>query len=268
MGNNKRMPLVAKHAPGDFCWIELATSDQAAATSFYAGLFGWIVTEYPIGPNDIYTRFSIDGRDVGAAYTLRSEERAHGVPAHWNLYVAVENADAAAASATKLGGAVVASPFDVYNIGRMAVVQDPTGATFSLWQAKGDSGFGIRGVPGTFCAADLSTSDQDGASRFYAQLFGWRVGKEDEDPAHNYYHLFNHDEYIGGILPPAFRSPGVPSHWQIYLQVSDCDAVVEKATRLGAQIFVPPVQVEDIGRMAVLADPQGAAFALFEVTRP
>lgn len=261
------MPIVEKHAPGDFCWIELATTDQAAAKNFYSELFGWSANDVPMGPNDFYTTFKIDGREVGAAYTLRAEQRQQGVPAHWNLYVAVENADTASARATQLGAKVLAPPFDVFDIGRMAVLQDPTGAVFSVWQAKRHSGFGIKGVPGTFCVADLSTPDQDAASRFYEQLFGWRVGKEDENPAHNYYHLFHHDEFIGGILPPAFRDPNAPPYWQIYLQVADCDATAAKAKNLGAQLYMPPMPVEDVGRMAVMADPQGAAFAIFEAAR-
>jgi predicted enzyme related to lactoylglutathione lyase len=152
----------------------------------------------------------------------------------------------------KRGAKVIAEPFDVYDVGRLAVVQDPTGAVFSMWQAKRHNGFGIN----------LSTSDQDGASRFYEQLFKWRIGKEDEDPSHNYYHLFNHDEFIGGIPPPAFRNPGAPPHWQIYLLVSDCDVVATEA-----KLYMPPMKIEDIGRMAVMADPQGAAFAIFEAAR-
>jgi uncharacterized protein len=258
------MPNVEKHAPGGFCWMELGTTDQAAAKKFYTELFGWTINEFPIGPNEFYTMFKIDGRDVGAAYTLRPDQRAQGVPAHWNLYVAVESADAAASRATGLGAKVYAAPFDVFDVGRMAVLQDPTGAVFSLWQAKRHAGFGIKGVPGTFCAADLSTPDQEGASRFYEKLFGWRVGKEDENPAHNYYHLFNNEEFIGGILPPAFSNPETPPCWQIYLQVADCDAAATKAKNLGGNLYMPPMKVEDIGRMAVMADPQGAAFAIFE----
>ena len=262
------MPLVEKHVPGEFCWIELATTDYAAAKKFYSELFGWTINEFPIALNDLYTTFKIDGRDVGAAYTLRPEQRARGIPAHWNLYVAVESADTAAARATELGAQVIAEPFDVYSVGRMAVVQDPTGAVFSVWQSKSHSGFGVKGVPGTFSVADLSTPDQEVAGRFYEQLFGWRIGKEDEDPAHNYHHLFHRDEFIGGILPPAFRNPGTPPHWQIYLQVSDCDAAAARAKNIGAKLFMPPMKIEDIGRMAVMADPQGAAFAIFEPARP
>jgi predicted enzyme related to lactoylglutathione lyase len=261
------MPHVEKHAPGNFCWIELATTDQSAAKEFYSELFGWTIGEFPMGPKDFYATFKIEGRDVAAVYTLRPEQQARGVLAHWSLYVAVENADTAADRARGLGAIVIAEPCDVYDVGRMAVVQDPTGAVFSMWQAKRHNGFGINGVPGTFCVADLSTSDQDGASRFYEQLFKWRIGKEDEDPSHNYYHLFNHDEFIGGILPPAFRNPGAPPHWQIYLLVSDCDVVATKAKGLGAKLHMPPTKIEDIGRMAVMADPQGAAFAIFEAER-
>jgi uncharacterized protein len=86
-------------------------------------------------------------------------------------------------------------------------------------------------------------------------------------PAHNYYHLFNHNEFNGGILPPAFRDPAAPPYWQIYLQVSDCDAIAQKAKSLGAKLYMPPMKIEDIGRMAVMADPQSAAFAIFEAAQ-
>lgn len=260
------MAIVEKHAPGDFCWMELATTDHAAAKKFYSELFAWSFTEFPIGPDELYTMFQVDGRDVGAAYALPAERRKQGIPAHWNVYVAVENADAAVSRAAELGAKLLAPTLDVFDVGRMAVLEDPTGAAFSVWQAKRHRGFGIKGVPGTFCVADLSTPGQQAASRFYGQLFGWRIGTEDEEPSHNYYHLFNHDEFIGGILPPAFRDPAAPAYWQIYLQVSDCDASAAKAKNLGAQLFMSPMPVEDIGRIAVLADPQGAQFAIFEAS--
>src|SRR5437879_1067960 len=229
-------------------------------------LFGWDIHEFTMAPNDFFT-FKMDGCDVAAAYTLPAEQRSQSVPAHWNLYVAVENADAAAGRAAKLGAKVLAAPFDVFDAGRVAVLQDPTGAVFSAWQAKRYIGFGIKGVPGAFCVADLSTPDQEAASRFYEQLFGWRIEEADENPAHNYYHLFNHNEFIGGILPPAFRDPAAPPYWQIYLQVSDCDAIAQKAKSLGAKLYMPPMKIEDIGRMAVMADPQSAAFAIFEAAQ-
>ncbi len=258
------MPHIEKHAPGEFCWIELATTDQAAAGKFYGPLFGWSFNNFPIGPSDFYTIFQLEGRDTAAAYTLRPEQRSQGVPPHWNLYVSVESADAAAGRAAQLGGKVLAPAFDVFDSGRMANLQDPTGANFSVWQAKKNIGTRIAGVDGTLCWADLSTPDQALAGQFYSDLFGWKMMKEDEDPAHNYWHIKNGEEFIGGIPPAAHRQPGVPPHWLPYFTVSDCDATAAKAKQLGAKLHMPPTDFEDVGRISVIADPQGASFAVFK----
>jgi predicted enzyme related to lactoylglutathione lyase len=264
---SRHTPLVAnidKHPAGSFCWIELATTDQNAAKSFYGALFGWQVRDMPMGPNEFYSIFELGGRDTGAAYTLRPDQRSQGVPPHWMIYIAVENADAAANRAAQFGGKVLAPAFDVYDAGRMAVVQDPTGATFSVWQAKKNIGIRIAGVDGTLCWADLSTSDQEGASQFYSDLFGWKIIKEDESPAHGYFHIKNGEEFIGGIPPAKYRDPNAPPHWLSYFLVSNCDGSTAKANELGAKIYLPPMNVENVGRMSILADPQGAVFSIFQ----
>ena len=261
------MPHIEKHPPGAFCWIELATTDQNAAKSFYGKLFGWEVYDMPMGPNDFYTMFKIEGRDTGAACTLRPEQRSQGVPPNWMIYVAVESADTAANRAAQLGGKVLAPAFDVFDAGRMAVIQDPAGAVFSVWQAKKNTGTGIAGVDGTLCWADLSTPDREQAGPFYSGLFGWKIVKEDEKSAHNYWHITNGEEFIGGIPPAAHRNPNAPAHWLAYFTVSDCDAAAAKAKQLGATLHLAPMTMEDVGRMAVVADPQGAAFAIFQAAR-
>jgi uncharacterized protein len=258
------MPNVDKHAPGSFCWIELGTTDQNAAKSFYGSLFGWSPNDMPMGPGDFYTMFCIDGRDAAAAYTLRPEQRAHGLPAHWMLYVTVDSADDAARRARDLGGTVLRDAFDVFEAGRMAALQDPAGAAFSVWQAKQHTGIGITGVEGTLCWADLSTPDRESVEPFYTGLLGWKVGKEDEEPAHAYWHIQNGEEFIGGLPPATHRNPQMPAHWLAYFLVNDCHASAEKAKRLGAQFHMPPTVMEDVGTIAVLADPQGATFAIFQ----
>ena len=107
------MPEVTSHAPGSFCWIELGTSDPDAAKKFYSGLFGWEAQDTPAGPDMIYTMLTIRGLDIGAMYKLGEEESKHGVPPHWNTYVAVGSADEAARKAASLGGTVVMEAFDV-----------------------------------------------------------------------------------------------------------------------------------------------------------
>jgi predicted enzyme related to lactoylglutathione lyase len=254
------MRHIERHKPGNFCWAELGTTHQVEAKKFYTQLFGWGVRDLPMGPNDFYTMFKLEGRDVGAAYTLRPDMLAQGVPPHWMVYVAVESADVSAARAASLGGKVLAPAFDVFDVGRMAVLEDPTGAHISLWQPKRPSGFGISGT-GTFCWADLSTGDRAPAQQFYSGLFGWQFMKSEKD---DYLHIQNGEEFIGGIPPAAHRDPSIPPHWALYFAVADCDASAATAKRLGAGFYLPPTTFEGVGRMAVIRDPQGAAFSIFQ----
>jgi len=257
------MRHIDKHPPGAFCWLELSTTDQNAAKGFYSSLLGWASQNFPMGPNDFYTMFQLEGRDTAAAYTMRPEQRSQGVPPHWMIYIAVESADDAASRVPQLGGKLLAPPFDVYDVGRMAVVQDPTGAVFALWQPKSHAGTGISGVPGTLCWADLMTPDPARAKEFYTGLFGWRIIKGENDPS-GYLHIANGEKFIGGIPPANFRDPNVPPHWLVYFLVANCDETAAKAKELGAKTHLAPMTIEKVGRMAILADPQGAVFAIIQ----
>jgi predicted enzyme related to lactoylglutathione lyase len=259
------MPHVQKHAPGSFNWLELGTTDQAAAKQFYGSLFGWEAQDFPMGPDGVYTMFKLDGKDVGACYRLGPQMK--GVPPNWGLYVAVEDADAAAKRAAELGGALLKPPFDVYTFGRMAVLQDPTGAIIHMWQPKTHIGTGITGENGTLCWADLNTPDRQRAKSFYEQLFGWKFSLGKDKAADGYLHIQNGEEYIGGIPPESGRNKYAPPSWLIYFQAGDCDASTEKAKELGARVYVPPMTIEKNLRFSVIADPQGAAFALFTSVR-
>jgi predicted enzyme related to lactoylglutathione lyase len=258
------MAIVEKLTPGSFCWMELATSDQNAAKQFYSSLFGWTTNDFPMGPAGVYTIFQVKGQDCAAAYTLMKDQVQHGVPPHWGLYIAVANADESAKLAKELGANVLAGPFDVMDKGRMAVVQDPTGAHFCLWQEMTSKGIGIAGENNTFCWADLTTPDREAAKKFYGALFGWKfvTGKGKDEST--YWHIMNGEHGIGGIPPSEDQHPGAIPSWMIYYLVSDCKASFEKATGLGARGYVPPMTIEGTGDMAILADPQGAVFAIFK----
>jgi predicted enzyme related to lactoylglutathione lyase len=253
------MPNIDKHAPGAFTWIELSTSNQDAAKKFYTAVFGWTVVDNPMGPGAIYTMFQVEGRTVGAAYTQHGPEVEMGVPPHWNLYIDVASADETAKRAGELGGAAIAPPFDVFTYGRMAVIGDPQGAAFSIWEPKGHHGFEVRDQHASFCWADLNTSDPEAATKFYGALLGWTFTPGEG----GYLHIKNGEAFTGGIPPAHHMPPGVPPHWMIYLQTDDCDMTVAKAKEAGAKICMGPVTMENIGRFAVLSDPQGAAFAVF-----
>lgn len=257
------MADIDKHPAGSFCWIELATSDQNAAKSFYSSLFGWVVTDIPMGPDGYYTIFKIDDRDAAAGYTLNKEQRDAGVPPSWNLYISVDNADQTAAKAAQAGGTVLKPAFDVMDQGRMAVLQDPTGAPFCVWQPKKSQGIGIAGVDGALCWADLNTGDPDRANKFYSQVFGWKLTTAEKDPS-GYLHIKNGQDFIGGIPPAAHRNAQTPAHWLIYILTGDVGASAAKASKLGGKLLMPPNTMEGVGTWSIIADPQGAVFAVFK----
>ncbi|HEX4004872.1 MAG TPA: VOC family protein [Acidobacteriaceae bacterium] len=257
------MPQIDRHPAGNFAWMELATTDQPAAKTFYSTLFGWTAMDFPMGPDSFYTMFSLGGRLTGATFTLSAPERAAGIGPHWQLYVAVADADASARRAEELGGKVVHPAFDVMTFGRMAVIQDPTGAYFSLWQARDHQGMGVYGENGALCWADLQTRERDQAMAFYGGLFGWEFTPGKDKDASGYLHIRNGEQFIGGMPEPRTMPPGVPAHWLAYILSPDCDAQTAQAGALGARVLVPAMTVEGQLRFSVLADPQGAVLALF-----
>ena len=260
------MANVDHHPAGSFCWIELHTTDQPAAKKFYNSLFGWEAHDNPMGDAGVYTMFRLQGRDAAAGCSLRPDERSHGVPSYWMLYITVDNTDAAVNKAKQLGGKILAPAFDVMDAGRMAVVQDPTGAIFCPWQPNKNNGIQIAHVHGTLCWADLSTPDAKRASAFYSGLFGWQLTADPKDPS-GYLHIKNGEHFIGGVPPAAHRQPGVPPHWLAYFAVDDVDACANKAKEMGAKLYLPPMSMEGVGRFSVIADPQGAVFAIFKSAR-
>ena len=184
-----------EHAPGSFCWIELATTDGPGAKQFYTELFGWKAQDNPIGPDMVYTMLKLNGKDVGALY--QKGEQMKQVPTHWASYICVTSTDETAAKAKALGGTVVQEPFDVMEHGRMAVIADPTGAHFCLWQPKQHKCVGVKGETNSLCWNELLTYDTEKAKDFYTKLFGWK--SKTDTGATPYTEWINGEEHIGGL---------------------------------------------------------------------
>ncbi len=250
---------VTEHALGTFCWTELETSDAAGAKQFYRSLFGWEYQDNPMGEEMVYTMVQLRGKNLGALY----QDSKPGVPPHWTSYVRVPSADESASQAKTLGGTVIAEPFDVMEHGRMAVLQDPTGAVFCVWQQRQHHGAQIVGEPGAFCWHELMTKDLQAAKTFYTGLFMWSTKKNDSV---DYYTEFQAGgKSFAGMMAITPEMGDVPPNWLPYLMVDDCDATVAKAQQLGGAAHVPGKDIPGVGRIAVLADPQGAAFAIIAV---
>jgi predicted enzyme related to lactoylglutathione lyase len=258
----------SSHAPGTFTWPELATTDQPAAVAFYRALFGWDVHEHPMGPTETYTLFRMRGVDVAAGTSLRPQDRKHGVPAHWNAYISVNSADESVARAKGLGATVLAPAFDVMDAGRMAVLQDPTGAVFQVWQANKSIGARILGEPGALCWTELATRDTKAATAFYTQFLGWTAKVGGAGTPMEYTEFLNDGKPGAGMMAmPEMVPAEVPAYWMPYFQVASCDESTEKAKTLGATELVGPTDIPNTGRFGVVRDPQGAVFAVFTPAR-
>ena len=262
-----RMQEAPEYKPGTFCWVELGTSDDQAAKKFYTELFGWDYVDNPMGPDGLYTLLKLEGKDVGGLYKLLPDMVAQGIPPHWLSYVSVTNVDESAEKAKALGATIMSGPLDVSEIGRMAVVQDPTGAVFALWQPKQHVGSGIYNVPGSFCWNELGTTDTEKAGEFYSKLCGWTRENFSESPIE--YTMFkNGDRGAGGMYKITPDMGPIPPHWLVYFAVDDCDAKVQKAKELGGRVMKPADDIPGVGRFAILFDPQGAAFAIIKLENP
>jgi uncharacterized protein len=242
------------HPAGTFSWVDLNTDDQEASKAFYADLLGWQYNDIPIGDGQHYSMAQVDGHDVAAITPMPPGTDV----VHWNCYVTVDDVDATAARVKDLGGTLLAEPFDVFDSGRMAILQDPQGAVLCLWQPRAHIGAGIVNVPGALTWNDLMTPDVEGSAAFYRDLFGWTI---EETPGSDgqYWSITNNGRSNGGIMP---APSGGPTVWNLYFAVEDCDAAVARARELGAGDVLGPMDVPNGTRFAVLHDPQNAVFSV------
>lgn len=255
------MATVTQHAPGTFCWPELATTDQAGAKKFYTSLFGWTFEDNNMDQGGTYTMLKLKGMDVGALHQMAKEQLSQGIPPHWGAYVSVESADQAASKAKQLGATVLMEPFDVMDVGRMAIIQDPTGAVFQVWQAKKHIGATVLDEPGSLCWTELMTNDAGKAESFYKGLLPWS-SETMPMPTGNYTVFKRGDAFAAGMMKIQPEMGPIPAHWLSYFAVEDCDVSAARTKDLGGKVEVPPTNVPNVGRFAVLQDPQGAYFGI------
>jgi predicted enzyme related to lactoylglutathione lyase len=248
-----------QYTPGTFCWADVSTTDQDGAKTFYTGLFGWELEDLPVGDGVTYSMARIGGKNVAAISPQPQQQRDAGVPPLWNSYVSVQSADAAADRAKELGATVHAPPFDVMEAGRMSVIQDPQGAFFMVWQAGQSFGAQLVNAPGALCWNELYTPDLDASSAFYSGLFGWTTQPFESSPD-PYLIIMNGDKGNGGIR--GLAEPGMPPNWLVYFAVDDIDTGLAKVEELGGTKMMGRIDI-GIAKIGVVADPQGAAFAIY-----
>jgi predicted enzyme related to lactoylglutathione lyase len=242
-------------------WVELNTADPAAAASFYGALFGWRASmPGPAEETGGYQMFDQGGKNVaGLMKTMQA-----GQPTAWATYVSVDSADATVAAVTEAGGSVMVAPMDVMDIGRMAILTDPAGAVFGIWEPKTFTGADLVNKPNSLCWNEVLTRDAAATLDFYPKVFGWSAVAPGFDGAGDYKVWQRADgNQVGGCMQMTdeWFPPQVPSHWAVTFAVADTDALVVKVPELGGKVTMPAMDCP-IGRFAGFIDPQGASFAV------
>jgi predicted enzyme related to lactoylglutathione lyase len=267
--------------PGVPCFIDTSQPDPEAAARFYGELLGWEFEDrMPADAPGRYLIAQLDGRVVAA---IGSQPEGPPSQPAWTTYIAVADADAAARRVWNAGGQVLAEPFDVFAAGRMAVVADPAGATFCLWQPYARTGVEVVNTPGAWNWSDLNTRDPQGATTFYGAVFGWEADSYGDGGGHALLRLPGYGDFLeqrdadlrrrqaADGAPPGFEDAvaavaplngsAAGPHWSVTFAVDDPDAVAAKAAELGGGVVAAPQDIPPV-RVAVLSDPQGAVFAV------
>jgi hypothetical protein len=257
------MARFTSYDEGIFSWADLMAKDQAAARKFYGDLFGWTADDNPTDQGGAYTLFSKDGEQVAGLGEMSPEMKASGMPAVWNSYVTVVDAEAATKRAESLGGKIQMPTMKVMDAGWMAIIADPGGAMISVWQPNQHIGATMVNEVGGFCWNERLTRDVAQAKEFYTGLFGWTY----QDGAEGYQMIQHAGRMNGGILPYRDEMGPVPDHWSVYFSVADCDATVEALKAAGGQLLMGPVDIEP-GRFATVVDPQGAVLQVMKLNPP
>ena len=256
---NTLPPPAAEIASGMPNWVDLGTHDLADATRFYTSLFGWTAHVRAQSEAGGYTIFNKDDRVVAGAGPRPEKSQ----PSAWSTYFATDDADLVTRRVEAAGGRVLTAPFDVLRQGRMAVFLDPAGAAFSVWQPMGRRGVELVDAPGALCWTELATPDTERAKEFYEAVFGWSDEDQPMGPI-TYTGWRLGERIIAGMMPMVGEEwAGEPAHWMVHFAVTDTDATTAHAQELGGDVAVPPTDVPP-GRFAVLRDPQGASFTVFQ----
>jgi uncharacterized protein len=250
-----------EYTPGTFSWADVSTTDQDAAKRFYTELFGWTYEDNRIEDGVYYSMAFIGDKPVAAISLQQQQQREAGVPPSWNCYITVESADDTLARARELGATVHADAFDVMDAGRMGVVQDPQGAYFLVWEPRAHIGAGLVNAPGALAWNELATPDIDGATSFYSDLFGWTVTPFEGMETPYSVVKTSADRSNGGIRPT--MPPDSPPFWLAYFAVEDLDAALAKVGELGGNVILGSTDI-GMAKIAIVQDPQGAVFALYD----
>ena len=254
--------LTTRFVNGAPNWLDVGTSDIDGAITFYGGLFGWQFQS--AGPDaGGYGFFQLDGRTVAGGMQTTPEQG----PPSWTVYFQSADADATAKAAEQAHGKVLMQPMDVMGEGHMAMLGDKAGVPFGIWQPGRTKGVDIANETGALCWVELYTLDMAQAAWFYHETLGLETSAV-PFPGGTYTCLnpagAGDDAMFGGVVDLADDPSEDRAYWLPYFEVADTDAAVALTRQLGGTVRAPATDIEGVGRIAKLADPYGARFAVIK----
>ncbi|MER6349459.1 VOC family protein [Streptomyces sp. NPDC001595] len=254
--------LTTRFVDGAPNWLDVGAPDMEGAIAFYGALFGWRFAS--AGPEaGGYGFFQLDGRTAAGGMRTTPEQ---GPPA-WTVYFRSSNAEATTEAAEMAHGGVLLRPMDVMGEGKMAILSDKAGVPFGLWQPGRTEGIDVAGEPGSLCWVELYTPDLPAAAAFYHAVLGLETSGT-EFPGGVYTALNpsggGEDSMFGGIVPLIDDPTEAGPYWLPYFEVADADTTAARTEELGGTVRMPATDVQDVGRIAKLADPYGARFAVIK----
>ena len=255
------MPYTPNDQDGHFVWHDLMSTNKTGSLSFYKTLFGWEENTINMGPEvGDYTMFRVNQRDIGGIIPLNPEDK---IPSHWISYISVHDIDSACLIMKDKGATIHRPPFEIPGVGRMAILEDPTGAYFSPYQDKAVFDPAETVVPGGFGWHELMTTDTSKSAEFYTSILGWDKMAMPMPDGQTYWVMTKGEMQTAGMvqMPPEAEAP---SNWLPYIGVKEVEATAEKAVELGGKIWVAPTFIAEPANVhfAVLSAPDGSMFGI------
>lgn len=248
---------------GRFCWIELITNDVSNAVTFYSKLWGWKTNA--MDDSGAFQVLQLGDEAFGATYALPQQLQDLGVTPRWLNYVAVNSAQDTADRIVDIGGSILLGPLAVGDAGVMAIAKDPEGATFALWQAKQHYGSLPFSKPGHYCWQELACRDLSSTLAFYQKVFGWELSYRES--AMGQVPLFCVDQSpVASVIQMNEEWGDMAAHWMTYFASSDVDADLTQVNTLGGDVCVPGFDIPEVGRIAVVNDPQGVVLSMLQAS--
>jgi predicted enzyme related to lactoylglutathione lyase len=259
------MEEITKHPNNTFSWVDLATNGAEEAKKFYKAVFNWDFIDEPFGDGMFYTMCMINNKPVAAIFEMPEEQKKMGMPPYWMPYITIENADETAEKIKAAGGEIIAPPMEVFDNGRMAVVQDVSGAVFAIWQAKGSIGASYKDIPGAMSWVELGVFNTEKPKKFYSEVFSWKEKTEKMGSSNDYTTFFFGEgpmDMAGGMYQMTEEMKDIPPHWLSYFMVAKTSDTLEIVKENKGEVLMGPMFIEGIGNFAVIRDPQGGVFGI------